>query len=92
MDAELRGWRISGRVQGVFFRESTRRQAEPLDLTGYAINRSDGTVEVAAQGSVSALDALERWLGDGPPAARVDQVERFQPDPDRLPNSGFRTG
>ena len=74
--AEVRRWLISGRVQGVFFRESTRRQAEPLGLTGRAVNRPDGTVEVVACGPDEALDELERWLHRGPRAARVDAVER----------------
>lgn len=74
-DSETRKWLISGRVQGVFFRESTRRQAEPLGLAGHAINLPDGRVEVVASGPASALDELERWLQDGPTAARVDRVE-----------------
>jgi len=74
--AELRRWVISGRVQGVFFRASTRRQAEPLGLSGRAVNLTDGTVEVVACGSETALDQLEGWLQKGPRAARVDSVER----------------
>ncbi|MEN1726825.1 MAG: acylphosphatase [Pseudomonadota bacterium] len=72
--ADIRCWRIEGRVQGVFFRCSTRRQAESLGLTGHAINQSDGTVEVLACGELDALNALEGWLQKGPPAARVDLV------------------
>ncbi|MFP4335376.1 MAG: acylphosphatase [Wenzhouxiangella sp.] len=92
MAAELRGWRISGRVQGVFFRASTRRQAEKLGLAGYAINLSDGMVEVAARGDAQALQKLAVWLEQGPRAARVDQVEALEPDPARVPDSGFVTG
>lgn len=92
MAAELRGWRISGRVQGVFFRASTRREAERLGLSGYAVNRSDGTVEVAARGSVDDLDRLADWLGHGPAGARVDQVITQEPDQRRMPKSGFVTG
>jgi acylphosphatase len=91
MAAELRGWLISGRVQGVFFRESTRRQAQALGLRGYAVNRADGRVEVAAGGDPGALDQLQAWLQQGPQLARVDGVESFVPDPERLAAEGFTT-
>lgn len=68
---------VSGRVQGVFYRASTRAQAQPLGLTGHARNLPDGRVEVHAYGSPEALDALERWLWQGPPAAEVEGVERL---------------
>lgn len=67
---------VSGRVQGVFYRASTREQARRLDLTGHARNLPDGCVEVLAYGPPEALDALERWLWQGPPAAEVTDVER----------------
>ncbi len=65
---------VTGRVQGVWFRDSTRRQAQKLGVTGYAINLSDGSVEVFACGSPASLDALQRWLGEGPPLASVSSV------------------
>jgi acylphosphatase len=67
---------VSGRVQGVFYRASTREQALPLDITGYAKNLPDGRVEVLASGTSDALDTLERWLHKGPPAAWVEAVNR----------------
>jgi acylphosphatase len=67
---------VSGKVQGVCFRASTREQALKLGLRGHARNLPDGRVEVLAQGDASALDALHRWLHAGPPMARVDSVER----------------
>lgn len=67
---------VSGRVQGVFFRASTREQALRLSITGHARNLADGRVEVLAHGEPAALDALERWLWQGPPAAKVEHVER----------------
>lgn len=67
---------VSGKVQGVFFRASTREQALKLGLRGHAKNLPDGRVEVLAEGDASALDALERWLHVGPPMARVETVER----------------
>jgi len=67
---------VSGVVQGVFYRASTRTQARQLGLTGHARNLPDGRVEVIAHGEPDALDALERWLWQGPPAAEVEGVER----------------
>jgi acylphosphatase len=67
---------VSGVVQGVFYRASTRSQARQLGLTGHARNLPDGRVEVIAHGEPHALDALQRWLWQGPPAAEVDRVER----------------
>ena len=81
---------VSGKVQGVFYRASTREQALSLGVSGYAMNRSDGSVEVLASGPASALDALERWLWVGPPLARVDAVDR-EDLPEQLLH-GFHTG
>ena len=67
---------VGGKVQGVFFRASTREQAVKLGLRGYARNLPDGRVEVLAEGEERALDALERWLHVGPPMAKVETVER----------------
>jgi acylphosphatase len=67
---------VSGKVQGVFFRASTRAQAQQLGIDGYARNLPNGDVEVLACGSEAALDALERWLQVGPPAAQVVAVNR----------------
>ena len=75
MAASARLFTVSGRVQGVWFRESTRREARRLGLTGHAINLPDGTVEVLAAGEAAALDELESWLRQGPPMARVTKVE-----------------
>lgn len=85
-----RRFHISGRVQGVFFRDSTRAQARKLGLTGHAINLPDGRVEVLACGDEPALDELERWLHDGPDHARVEAVEA-RPD-EGPPPDGFTTG
>ena len=71
---------VSGKVQGVFFRASTREQALKLGLRGYARNLPDGRVEVLAEGDSSALDALERWLHAGPPMAKVQSLERGDAD------------
>lgn len=66
---------ISGRVQGVFYRASTREQAVSLGINGHAINLPDGRVEVLAIGESQAVHALIEWLAIGPPAAHVANVE-----------------
>ena len=72
---ECRLFLIEGRVQGVLFRESTRRQAQPLGITGYAQNMADGSVQVLARGEPGALDRLTQWLRQGPPMAQVVRLE-----------------
>jgi acylphosphatase len=81
---------VTGKVQGVFDRASTREQALALGVGGYAENRRDGSVEVLATGSAQALDALERWLRQGPPMAVVDAVSRQDLPEQEL--QGFRIG
>ncbi len=72
--SSARRFTIKGRVQGVFFRESTRRVAESLGITGYAKNLPDGDVEVLACGEPAALDKLAIWLHEGPRMAQVVDV------------------
>ena len=67
--------RVRGRVQGVFFRASTQRQARMLGVTGYARNLPDGSVEVLACGSELAVAQLRDWLWQGTPTSRVSEVE-----------------
>ena len=66
---------VSGRVQGVWFRASTRDQANLLGLSGHARNLANGDVEVLACGDEEAIGQLRRWLAQGPPLARVDRVD-----------------
>lgn len=65
---------VSGKVQGVFFRASTRFEAERLEISGYARNLADGRVEVLACGEPEAVEQLRGWLTRGPSGARVDGV------------------
>ena len=65
---------VSGRVQGVWYRESCRREAERLGVGGWVRNRPDGRVEIEAEGPRPAVDALLTWAGHGPPRAVVDRV------------------
>ncbi|HEX8425957.1 acylphosphatase [Hymenobacter sp.] len=73
--SEHRILQVHGRVQGVFYRQSTRTEAQRLGLTGYARNNPDGTVTIEAEGPAESLDKLEAWCHQGPAAARVDKVE-----------------
>lgn len=82
---------VTGRVQGVWFRASTRDEALRLGLTGHARNLADGGVEVLAVGDGEAVAALERWLHRGPPLARVAGVARFDADSTGV-GDGFVTG
>jgi acylphosphatase len=66
---------VSGRVQGVFFRASTRDRARALGLVGRARNLPDGRVEVIASGREADLAALRNWLREGPPQAVVTGLE-----------------
>ncbi len=66
---------VTGRVQGVFFRATARERARALGLRGYARNLPDGRVEVLACGPEPALDEFCAWLWEGPPAARVEDVQ-----------------
>ena len=74
MSQACRRFLVSGKVQGVWFRESTRREAARLGLNGSASNLPDGRVEVIAVGSAKDIDQLSVWLRHGPAMARVDKV------------------
>ncbi|MDH2915602.1 MAG: acylphosphatase [Gallionella sp.] len=65
---------MHGRVQGVWYRDSMRREAEALGVSGWVHNRSDGTVEAMVQGDGDAVDALVRWAHRGPQLAQVERV------------------
>jgi acylphosphatase len=87
--AERRRIVARGRVQGVWYRESCRREAERLGVAGWARNLDDGSVEVVAEGEPPALDALVAWCREGPPRALVSRVDVRGEPPEGL--TGFRT-
>ncbi|GIF73480.1 acylphosphatase [Asanoa siamensis] len=62
---------VTGRVQGVFFRDSCRRQAVAAGVTGWVRNLPDGTVEAAFEGTSDAVDRMVKWTREGPPDAVV---------------------
>ena len=66
---------IHGRVQGVFFRDSMRIEAQRLGIAGWVRNRSDGAVEATVQGESAAVDAIVCWAHRGPPHARVERID-----------------
>jgi acylphosphatase len=67
---------IHGHVQGVWFRESMKQQAEQLGIKGWVKNRTDGCVEAVIQGNENAVAAMLAWTHCGPPLAKVTQVEQ----------------
>ena len=69
---------IEGRVQGVWFRESTRREAVSLGLSGWVKNLPDGTVEALVEGPENEVNNLISWCQKGPPAATVNRVHQRQ--------------
>jgi acylphosphatase len=66
---------VRGRVQGVYFRAATQREARRLVITGWVKNRQDGSVEILAEGEEDQLKELIAWANRGPSAARVERVD-----------------
>jgi acylphosphatase len=78
---------VHGRVQGVFFRDTTRRQAASRGVAGWVSNQPDGSVEAAFEGEPEAVESLVRFMRDGPRGAEVSDVEVVDEEPEGL--SGF---
>ena len=81
---------VSGRVQGVWFRQSCADEARLRGVSGSVRNRSDGAVEAAFEGPPEAVAAMVEWCRNGPPLADVDSVEVRDEPPEGA--SGFRVG
>ena len=79
---------MSGRVQGVFFRDSTRRAAESRGVAGWVRNRDDGTVEAWFEGDDEKVASMLEWARSGPSRADVDRVDVEDVEPEGL--DGFR--
>lgn len=79
---------VHGRVQGVFFRDYTQKQAEYLGLNGWVRNLPDRTVEAVFEGSADKVKAMELWLSNGSPQSDVTQVDIHEEDPKDEPQ-GF---
>jgi acylphosphatase len=80
--------RITGRVQGVFFRDSCRREAERRQVAGWVTNADDGSVQAVFEGTADAVEAMIAWCRRGPSAATVDRVEVTDQSPSG--ERGFR--
>jgi acylphosphatase len=89
LDPVIRRFLIFGKVQGVYFRHSTRLEARRLVIRGIARNLPDGSVEVLAQGDAAAVEELRVWLRRGPAEARVDEVRETAPDQAQVIPKGF---
>jgi acylphosphatase len=83
---------IRGRVQGVGFRDALCDRAADLGVQGWVRNRRDGSVEALIRGERRAVEALMRWAGHGPPAARVDRFDSRPARPEEAATleAGFR--
>ncbi len=79
---------VEGRVQGVFFRDSTRDHAERHGVAGWVSNRPDGGVEVVLEGARDRVEQVLRFLESGPPRASVERVDVQDEEPEGL--SGFQ--
>jgi acylphosphatase len=79
---------VHGDVQGVFFRDSTRSEAERRGVAGWVTNRSDGAVEAVFEGDPEAVSALVGFMREGPSRAEVERVEESEEEPEGL--DGFR--
>ena len=78
---------VHGRVQAVFFRDSTRERANAHGVAGWVTNRSDGAVEAVLEGPPEAVERVLRFLHTGPPHASVDHVDVSDEPPEGL--TGF---
>jgi len=75
---------VSGRVQGVFYRDTCRRLAQRHGVAGWVRNLRDGRVEAAFEGAPSAVEAMVRWAAEGPEQATVTRVEEHEEPPEGL--------
>lgn len=73
---------VSGRVQGVWFRDSCRNEAQRLGVHGWVRNLPDGRVEAAFEGEVHLVDQMVAWCRHGPPNARVSEFHLFHEAPE----------
>ena len=80
-DLERAHVRISGQVQGVFFRDSTRQKAEELNLAGWVKNLPDGRVEAVFEGPPDGVKEMLRWCEEGPQQATVENIDTDIEDP-----------
>lgn len=78
---------VSGRVQGVYFRSTTRERARSIGIDGWVQNLDDGRVEAVFEGTKDDVESIVEWCHEGSPTADVDEVQVTYEDPSGL--SGF---
>ncbi len=83
---------VSGRVQGVFFRQATREEATKRGVSGWVRNNPDGRVEAVFEGTSDAVDDILRWCHEGTTWAQVDDVRVEREEPERLDGFEIRGG
>lgn len=81
---------VHGHVQGVFFRDTTRRRAAERGVAGWVRNNPDGSVEAAFEGEPDAVESLVRFAHDGPRGALVERVDVIEEEPEGLSGFGVR--
>jgi acylphosphatase len=81
---------VHGFVQGVFFRDSTRRLAQRHEVAGWVANRPDGAVEAVFEGEATAVERLVAFSREGPRGAQVESVEVLEEEPEGLRGFGVR--
>lgn len=74
-DVVARRVAVHGHVQGVYFRDTCRREAQRVGVTGWVRNDPEGSVTALFEGSATAVDQMVAWCHEGPPRARVDRVD-----------------
>jgi acylphosphatase len=87
MTTTARRLRVEGRVQGVFFRDSCRAEAEARGVAGWVANEPDGSVSAHLEGDPSAVAGVVAWCREGPRHARVERVDESEASPEGL--TGF---
>jgi acylphosphatase len=73
--------RVTGKVQGVYFRDTARQTAENLEIQGFARNEQDGSIYIEAEGSDKAVEKFLEWCQEGPREAAVESVEHTHHEP-----------
>jgi acylphosphatase len=81
---------VHGNVQGVFFRDSTEKEAGARGVAGWVRNRDDGTVEAVFEGDEDAVETMVSWCSTGPSRADVEDVEASEEEPEGLDGFSVR--
>ncbi len=80
-DLICRQIKVAGKVQGVWFRDSTLKKAQELGVKGFVKNQPDGSVYIEAEGTKKSINEFVKWCHTGPPFAKVQSVETKDSEP-----------